>query len=89
MSQPSDENRELIFRRFWRRDNRTGGAGLGLSIVKRIVDAHGGTIAVRNRPNGGAEFCMRFPLSGERTDASSSPVGNLRTMSTEKRVASR
>src|SRR5262245_20935398 len=66
----SDANRELIFGRFWRRDSRTGGAGLGLSIVKRIVDAHGGTIAVRNRPNGGAEFCMRFPLSRQRAPAS-------------------
>jgi signal transduction histidine kinase len=54
--------RELIFQRFWRRDHqRAGGAGLGLSIVKRIVDAHGGTIAVENEPTGGANFTMRFP----------------------------
>ncbi len=53
--------RELIFQRFWRRDRRrAGGAGLGLSIVKRIVDAHGGAITVENRPTGGANFTMRF-----------------------------
>jgi signal transduction histidine kinase len=54
--------RTLIFQRFWRRDRRRAGAGLGLSIVKRIVDAHGGVVTVENRPTGGANFTMRFPL---------------------------
>ena len=54
-------NRERIFERFWRRDRRRpGGAGLGLSIVKRIVDAHGASVAVANRPNSGAELTIRF-----------------------------
>lgn len=54
-------NRELIFQRFWRREHRSaGGAGLGLSIVKKIMDAHGGVVTVQNRPNGGAEFTLRF-----------------------------
>jgi len=59
---PAD--RELIFRRFWRRNRRAaGGAGLGLSIVRRIVEAHGGTIGIENRPQGGAKFSMSFPLA--------------------------
>jgi signal transduction histidine kinase len=37
------------------------GLGLGLSICKRIMEAHGGTISGRNRPEGGTEFVMRFP----------------------------
>jgi signal transduction histidine kinase len=53
--------RELIFRRFWRRDRRrSGGAGLGLAIVRRIVEAHAGSIAVENRPTGGAHFSLNF-----------------------------
>jgi len=53
--------RELIFRRFWRRDRRrAGGAGLGLSIVRRIVEAHGAAISVENHPAGGAQFSVRF-----------------------------
>jgi len=52
--------RELVFRRFWRRDRRQPGAGLGLSIVRRIVEAHAGTITVENRPTGGAQFCLSF-----------------------------
>jgi signal transduction histidine kinase len=56
-----DSERELVFRRFWRRDRRrTGSAGLGLSIVLRIVEAHAGTITVENRPTGGAQFCLSF-----------------------------
>ncbi len=38
---------------------RSGGTGLGLSIVKRIVEAHGGSIVVRNTP--GAEFTISLP----------------------------
>ncbi|HWM80477.1 MAG TPA: ATP-binding protein [Pseudolabrys sp.] len=58
------EDRELIFRRFWRRNRRgSGGAGLGLSIAKRIVEVHGGTISIENRPEGGAKFSMAFPLA--------------------------
>ena len=55
------DERELIFRRFWRRDRRRiEGAGLGLSIVQRIADAHAATISVENRPTGGAKFSLSF-----------------------------
>ncbi|MBS0295121.1 MAG: HAMP domain-containing histidine kinase [Proteobacteria bacterium] len=51
--------RELMFRRRWRRDRSKGdGAGLGLSIVARIVEAHGGAVSVENRPEGGAAFTV-------------------------------
>jgi signal transduction histidine kinase len=56
-----ESERDLIFRRFWRRDRRrTGSAGLGLSIVSRIVEAHAGAITVENRAGGGAAFSLRF-----------------------------
>ena len=59
-----DSEREFLFRRFWRRDRRrTGGAGLGLSIVRRIADAHGAALTVENREGGGANFSIGFPLA--------------------------
>jgi signal transduction histidine kinase len=57
---PPDE-RTLVFRRFWRRDRtRTNGSGLGLSIVARIAEAHGGSVGVESAPGGGAMFTLRL-----------------------------
>jgi signal transduction histidine kinase len=54
-----------IFERFYRADasrNRaTGGAGLGLSIAREIVAAHGGTIEVESRVDGGSTFTVSIP----------------------------
>ena len=49
-----------IFRQFWRAKRRSG-AGLGLYIVKGLVEAHGGTITVQRAPEGGAEFRFTMP----------------------------
>jgi signal transduction histidine kinase len=49
-----------IFRQFWRAKRR-GGAGLGLYIVKGLVEAHGGSITVQSAPSGGAEFRFTMP----------------------------
>jgi len=49
-----------VFGRFWRAKRR-GGAGLGLFIVKGLVEAHGGEITVQQAPGGGAEFRFTMP----------------------------
>jgi len=51
-----------VFTRFWR-GNRRGGTGLGLYIVKGIVEAHGGTITVGPAPGGGARFRFMLPAA--------------------------
>src|SRR5437016_11171368 len=76
----NDDDRELIFRRFWRRDRRrAGGAGLGLSIVQRIADAHAAVVTVENRPTGGADFSVSFgrsaPQHGKPTPLIQVPAG--------------
>jgi len=56
-----------VFDRFYRADTsrqvRTGGSGLGLTIVRAIVEAHGGTIRAENAPQGGARFIFSLPIA--------------------------
>ncbi len=56
----SPEVAPRVFRQFWR-GKRRGGTGLGLYIVKGLVEAHGGTIGVCPAPGGGAEFRFIMP----------------------------
>ena len=57
--------REAIFRRLYRGDASRSqrGLGLGLSLVKAIVESHNGTVAVDDAPGGGARFTVRLPAA--------------------------
>jgi two-component system OmpR family sensor kinase len=63
-----------LFDRFWRaeggRERGKAGAGLGLAIVRGVVDAHGGRITAQNAPGGGALFVVQLPTSASAPPAS-------------------
>ncbi|MEZ5069577.1 MAG: ATP-binding protein [Bacteroidales bacterium] len=64
-----EEELKNVFRKFFRVDQRrTGGLGLGLSIVKGFVQAHGGTIEVTNGSGSGAHFLLRIPTQKQDLD---------------------
>jgi two-component system sensor histidine kinase BaeS len=54
-----------VFDRFWRaeksRSRQTGGSGLGPSIVRKLIEAKGGTVEARSTPGAGSTFTLRLP----------------------------
>jgi two-component system, OmpR family, sensor kinase len=71
---PTDEA-DVLFERFWRAEPGRGrgraGTGLGLAIVAAITDAHGGSVAASNAPDGGASFVIRLPAYERPASAAS------------------
>ncbi|WP_353510437.1 ATP-binding protein [Intrasporangium sp.] len=55
-----EDDREKVFGRFWRGSDGST-TGLGLYVVRGLVEAHGGTVTVESSPLGGARFVVRLP----------------------------
>jgi signal transduction histidine kinase len=68
---------EPFFRVDRSRSKKTGGYGLGLSLCKRIMEAHGGTIAIENREGRGASVVLGFPKSAHFRVPSSAPTHGI------------
>ena len=62
----SEENQKYIFDRFNQvidaESETKGGSGLGLTIVKQLIELHGGTIEVKSELNKGSEFIITLPV---------------------------
>lgn len=70
MGIPSEEL-PRIWERLYRGDKSRSqkGLGLGLSLVKAVIQAHGGTVSVSSRPHEGSAFTVRLPLTRENARA--------------------
>lgn len=71
----AESDHDRIWRRFMRgaaASANTPGIGLGLSLVKAVVNAHNGLAGACNRPEGGAEFWIRLPLAVGKNELAAS-----------------
>jgi signal transduction histidine kinase len=72
------EEREYIFDPFFRGQrplrDQIHGTGLGLNLVKRIIEAHGGTVAVRDKSGRGAEFIVCLPAAPSTAVSAAAPL---------------
>lgn len=65
---PADELPH-VFDRFWRgRSGRAAGSGIGLTVVRELVAAHGGTVEAASQPGHGATFTVRLPVQATAPD---------------------
>jgi signal transduction histidine kinase len=55
------ELQETVFERFWRADRQRSGAGLGLAITRKIMEACGGRVQIDDARDGGALVSLWFP----------------------------
>jgi two-component system phosphate regulon sensor histidine kinase PhoR len=71
------EHRAVVFGDFVQGDNsdtrRFGGLGLGLAVVRRVVEGHGGRVTCRSAPGRGTTFTLRLPAGGDGSNGSGPP----------------
>jgi two-component system sensor histidine kinase SenX3 len=82
----AEGDQDRVFERFYRADparaRRTGGSGLGLSIVKHAVQRHGGEVRLWSRPGRGSTFTIRLPQIDAPAADSSPKRGRKKKRST-------
>jgi len=72
------EHLPFVFERFYRADaaraRGLGGTGIGLAIVRSIVEAHGGTVRARSEPGRGTSFAFDLPFAGDAVSRAAAPA---------------
>jgi len=81
------EEQRLVFEPFFRGKaavaNQIKGSGLGLSLVRRISDAHGGRVGLVSAPGHGSTFTISLPAVPDTSAAVSAPAASARAAATE------
>lgn len=82
----AEEDVKKVFSRFWRADEArqsvNGGLGIGLALVKEVVDQHRGSVSVSSKLGEGSVFTIRIPLAPQDN---AKPVSNERRNSAQRR----
>ena len=89
----SPEERRMVFKRFWRaeesRQRQSGGLGVGLAVVKEIVDRHGGWVQVEGKKGEGACFTIHVPLYDEERVRAQKEKANSKDRGAKAQAAKR
>mgnify|MGYP002518488107 CR=1 FL=1 len=89
----SPEERRMVFKRFWRaeesRQRQSGGLGVGLAVVKEIVDRHGGWVQVEGKKGEGACFIIHVPLYDEERVRAQKEKANSKDRGAKAQAAKR
>ena len=89
----SPEERRMVFKRFWRaeesRQRQSGGLGVGLAVVKEIVDRHGGWVQVEGKKGEGACFTIHVPLYDEERIKAQKEKANSKERGAKAQAAKR
>ena len=79
----------MVFSRFWRadagRNRESGGLGVGLAVVKEIVDRHGGWVQAEGEKGVGARFTIHVPLYDEKVEAAKEKAKSKTAKKAKKR----
>ena len=79
----AEQNHSSIFKSFQQGDGSTarkyGGTGLGLSVTKKLVELHGGTLTVKSAPGQGSTFTFTLPLAADTVGDEGLETGELAT----------
>ncbi len=78
----SDEEKKHVFERFYQVDGTemqpAGGSGIGLNLVKKFAELHGGKVAVNDNPGGGSVFVVDLPIDDDGSAKVNAHLGTLR-----------
>ena len=78
----SDKEKEHVFERFYQVNGTEmqlqGGSGIGLNLVKKFAELHGGKVDVTDNPSGGTIFMVDLPIESSTTSNSTAHLGSLR-----------
>ena len=78
----SDEEKKHVFERFYQVNEHEvqpqGGSGIGLNLVKKFTELHGGRVSVEDNPGGGAIFIVDLPIESSETARNTAHLGSLR-----------
>ena len=78
----SDEEKKHVFERFYQvdeaREHPQGGSGIGLNLVKKFTELHGGKVDVKDNPGGGTIFIVDLPIESSETARNTAHLETLR-----------